>query len=152
VTLWIDHDADPADARYAYVQLPAASRTATEQFARRDVVEVLANTPAVQAARRRDLGLTMANFWVPGAPPVGGISVDRTASVVVSDRRGALSVAVSDPTQLLTGNVTVEVAVPARQYVGGDAKVSATGHGSSVSLTVDMTGSAGRSYVARFRR
>ncbi|HEY3556645.1 MAG TPA: polysaccharide lyase 8 family protein, partial [Kribbella sp.] len=152
VTLWIDHGTDPADARYAYVQLPAASRQDTEVFARRGAVEVLANTPAVQAVRRRDLGLTMANVWAPGTPPVGGISVDRAASVVVSDRRGVLSVAICDPTQLLTGNVTVEVAVPARQYVGGDAQVHATSHGNAVSLTVDMTGSAGRSYVARFRR
>ncbi|NIK58360.1 polysaccharide lyase 8 family protein [Kribbella shirazensis] len=152
VTMWIDHGTDPADARYAYVQLPAASRTDTERFARRGVVEVLANTPAVQAATRRDLGLTMANVWAPGTPPVGGISVDRTASVVVSNWRGELSVAICDPTQLLTGNVTVEVAVPARQHVGGDAKVHAACHGKSVSLSVDMTDSAGRSYVARFRR
>ncbi|MGZ0148690.1 polysaccharide lyase 8 family protein [Kribbella sp. WER1] len=150
-TMWIDHGTDPADARYAYVQLPGASRTATEQFARRGVVDVLANTPAVHAVRRRDLGLTMANFWTPGTPPVGGISVDRTASVVVSDRRGVLSVAVCDPTQLLTGNVTVEVAVPAGQHLGGDAQVQAASHGNSVSLTVDLTGSAGRSYIARFR-
>ncbi|MGW7686629.1 polysaccharide lyase 8 family protein [Kribbella sp. NPDC054772] len=152
VTLWVDHGTDPTDARYAYVQLPAASRADTEHFARRNVVEVLANTPAVQAAKHRDLGLTMANFWAPGTPPVGGISVDRTASVVVSDRRDELSVAICDPTQLLTGNVTVEVAVPARKHVGGDAKVHASCHQSSVSLTVDMTGSAGRAYVARFRR
>lgn len=152
VTLWIDHGTDPADARYAYVQLPAASRAETERFARRGVVEVLANTPAVQAATRRDLGLTMANVWAPGTPAVGGISVDRTASVVVSNWRGVLSVAVCDPTQLLTGNVTVTVAVPARAHIGGDAQMRAVSHGKSVSLTVDMTDSKGRSYVARFRR
>ena len=151
-TMWIEHGTDPTDARYAYVQLPAASRTDTELFARRGVVEVLANTPAVQAARRRDLGLTMANVWTSGAPPVGGISVDRTASVVVSDVRGTLGVAICDPTQLLTGTVTVDVSVPARRYLGGDAEVHARCHGNSVSLTVDLTGSAGRSYVARFRR
>jgi hyaluronate lyase len=152
VTMWIDHGTDPTDARYAYVQLPAASRTATEHFARRGVVDVLANTPAVQAARRRDLGLTMLNVWAPGTPPVGGIAVDRTASVAVSNWRGMLSVAICDPTQLLTGNVTVEVAVPVRQQAGGDERVHAARHRRSVSLTVDMTASAGRSYVARFRR
>ncbi|BCJ36296.1 lyase [Actinocatenispora thailandica] len=151
-TMWIDHGTDPTDARYAYVQLPAASRADAERFARRGVVEVLANTPAVQAATRRDLGLTMVNVWASGAPPVGGISVDRPASVVVSDVRGTLGVAICDPTQLLTGTVTVEVSVPARRYLGGDAEAHAECHGNSVSLTVDMTGSAGRSYVARFRR
>jgi len=152
VTMWLDHGVDPSAAQYAYVQLPGAAAEETEHFARRRPVEVLANTADVHAVSRRDLGLTMANVWTAGSPAVGGIGVDRTASVVVCDWRGQLSVAVSDPTQLLTGPVTVEVDRPHRRLVRGDDRMRARCTGRSITLTVDMTGSAGRSYVARFRR
>ncbi|TWD80296.1 hyaluronate lyase [Kribbella amoyensis] len=152
VTLWVDHGTDPTDARYAYVQLPGASAAETQRFARRGAIEVLANTPDVHAVARRDLGLTMANVWKPGTPEVGGIRVDRTASVVVTTQRGVLTVGVCDPTQLLTGDVTVEIAVPVSRYLGGDPEVRAARRERSAVVTVDMTGSAGRTFVARFLR
>src|SRR5690606_2840350 len=48
-TIWFDHGRNPADASYAYIVLPNATRGQTAAYARRPAIEIIANTAAVQA-------------------------------------------------------------------------------------------------------
>lgn len=62
-TLWLDHGKSPKDATYAYVLLPGCDAAATAAFAAAPGVEILANTPQVQAARNTKEGVTGFSFW-----------------------------------------------------------------------------------------
>ncbi|MET9221862.1 polysaccharide lyase 8 family protein [Streptomyces sp. NPDC003300] len=150
VTMWVDHGVSPTAGSYRYIQLPAATSAQTSAFAASNDVTVASNTAAVQAVSRSGSGVAMANVWQAGAPKAAGIQVDRTASVVTHRTNGTLSVAVSDPTQQLTGSVvvTVDGAVSAATSVDPGVTVLATTP--DLRLSVAVTGAAGRTFVARF--
>ncbi len=93
----------------------------------------------------------MANFWAAGAPTTSGITVDKTASVVVSRDHRQLSIAVSDPTQLETGTVTVTVEGAARRTLSVDSGVTVLATTPDIKISVPVQGAAGKSFVARFR-
>jgi hyaluronate lyase len=150
ITLWIDHGTNPANASYAYVQLPGATARDTARFASGNPVRILSNTSAVQAVAHPSLGLVMATFWAAGAPAVAGVSMDQTGSVILSRQRNGISVAISVPNQQVSGDVTVTLDLPVGHYVGGDPGVQTARDGGSTTVTVDATNSAGRTFVARF--
>jgi hyaluronate lyase len=148
ITLWFDHGVSPSNADYAYLQLPGATQAQTAGVAAETDLGILANTALVQAASRD--GVTMANFWSATAPQVDGITVDAPVSVVVSRTGGQLSIAVADPTQLLTGEVTVTVQGPATGVVSTDPGVTVIETASQVRIGVALGGAAGKTFVARF--
>ena len=78
-TLWLDHGKSPKDATYAYVLLPGRDAAATAAFAAAPGVEILANTPQVQAARNTKEGVTGFSFW--GGCRPGGRGERRCARV-----------------------------------------------------------------------
>ncbi|WP_107121790.1 polysaccharide lyase 8 family protein [Streptomyces yokosukanensis] len=95
-TLWFDHGTDPADARYAYVLLPGATRAETAaRAAHRHWWSVLANDTGRQAVVVPRLGLIGANFWRAGT--VGGLAVSGGASVLVVRRGRTATLHVSEP-------------------------------------------------------
>ena len=150
ITLWFDHGVSPSNASYAYLQLPGATQAQTAGEAASMDLGILANTDLVQAATRE--GVTMANFWSADAPKTNGISVDAPVSVVVSREGGELAIAVSDPTQLLTDDVTVTVEGSAARTLSVDPGVTVLGSKGQVSVRVSVKGAAGRTFVARFSR
>ncbi|MFE2098718.1 polysaccharide lyase 8 family protein [Streptomyces sp. NPDC059468] len=95
-TLWLDHGTDPADATYAYVLLPGASRDeVAARAADRHWLCVLANDARRQAVAVPALGLTAVNLWEAGT--VGGLTVSAGASVLVRRRGGTATLCVSEP-------------------------------------------------------
>ncbi|WP_223692054.1 polysaccharide lyase 8 family protein [Leifsonia poae] len=150
VTFWFDHGVSPSNAGYAYLQLPGATQAQTAGMAASTEVAVVANTAEVQAVTRAGTGTTMANFWTAGAPKTAGIQLDNRASVVVTRTGGRLSIAVSDPTQVVAGAVTVTIDGPATGVVQADPGVTVLALTPNVKLSVDVTGAAGASFVARF--
>lgn len=150
VTLWVDHGVSPTAGSYRYIQLPAATSAQTSAFAASNDVTVAVNTAQVQAASRSGSGVAMANVWQAGAPKAAGIQVDRTASVVTQRKNGTLSVAVSDPTQQLTGSVTVTVDGAVSAVTSTDSGVTVLATTPNVRISVAVGGSAGRSFTARF--
>ncbi|WP_165956652.1 polysaccharide lyase 8 family protein [Kribbella antibiotica] len=93
-TLWLDHGLNPTAGAYAYMVLPGAGQ---DETVARPAPQVLANTPAVQAIRDGQTGVTAANFFEAGS--AGGITVSGPASVVVREQDGHLEVSVTDPTR-----------------------------------------------------
>lgn len=103
-TLLIEHGDDPVDAAYAYALLPGTTPVQAAGWAG---VEILANTPGVQAIRAGRV--FAATFWEPGE--VAGIGVDTPCAVIVRDG----VVAVADPSRTaeqvtLAGDITVNLA------------------------------------------
>lgn len=95
-TLWLDHGTDPADARYAYVLLPGATRAETAaRAADRHWLTVLANDTTVQAVAVPGTGLTACTFWTAGT--VGELTVSAGASVLVVRRGRTAALRISEP-------------------------------------------------------
>ena len=149
ITLWYDHGISPSGASYSYIQLPGATQATTSAMAASTDISVVANSTAVQAVQRASDGLTMANFWSGSAPKTAGIRVDQPVSVVMSRAGGELSVSVSDPTQRLSGPVTVTIDGAATGTISADSGVTVLATSPAVKLSVDVDGAAGRSFVAR---
>jgi hyaluronate lyase len=150
VTMWVDHGVSPTAGSYGYIQLPAATSAQTSAFAASNDVTVASNTARVQAVSRCDSGIAMANVWQAGAPKAAGIQVDKTASVVTRRRNGTLSVAVCDPTQQLTGSVTVSIDGAVSRAISTDPGITVLATRPSLRLSVAVGGSAGKTFVARF--
>ncbi|CAG7646179.1 polysaccharide lyase 8 family protein [Actinacidiphila bryophytorum] len=150
VTMWVDHGISPTAGSYRYIQLPAATSAQTAAFAASNDVTVAANTAQVQAVSRSGSGVAMANVWQAGAPKAAGIQVDRTASVVTRRADGKVGVAVSDPTQQLTGTVIVTVDGAVSAVTSADPGVTVLATTPNLRLAVDVGGAAGRTFTARF--
>ncbi|WIE55632.1 polysaccharide lyase beta-sandwich domain-containing protein [Curtobacterium sp. MCBD17_003] len=95
-------------------------------------------------------GVTMTNFWATGAPKTAGIQVSGAASVVTQRADGTLAVAVSDPTQRRTDTVTVTVDGAATGVVSTDSGVTVVSTSPNTTISVPLSGAAGRSFTARF--
>lgn len=64
--LWLDHGAKSMDGSYEYIVVPATSIETLDQNASRDNVNILTNTPNVQAVEHRLLGICQAVFYKAG--------------------------------------------------------------------------------------
>ena len=106
--LAIDHGAGPRDGRYAYVLLPGATRDQTAAAAAHLPVEVVSNTPELQAVWEPGDGVLQAVFHEPGEASAGGIrvAVDRPCLLVYRRDKGTVSV--SNPLNVANA-VTVRV-------------------------------------------
>jgi len=151
LTLWFEHGSNPTNATYAYVLLPGRSAAEVADFASSPPVAVLENSPAVQAVRHTTLGVITANFWNDGRATVGGITVDKKASVAVqNDNAGFIDVAISDPTQANPGLITVELESAATATVRADDGVTVTQLEPTIRFTVNVNTARGKSFRVRF--
>ena len=107
-TLWFDHGKNPSDATYAYILLPGITVEALKAYAAAPNMEILFNTPQVQAVRAKKEGVTGFNFWEAPASPVAGITVSAPASVILRETGTELLIGIADPTQK-EKTITVEL-------------------------------------------
>jgi len=108
-TVGIDHGAQPKDASYAYVVLPAASESQTEAYTHQQPIEVVSNTRDLQAVSHTGLSIHYAVFYQPGNVTFpGGIrltSRQPALFLVKALPGGTAQVTLADPTRKLD-NVT----------------------------------------------
>jgi hyaluronate lyase len=150
LTLWFDHGANPANATYAYALLPGRTASQVSEYAANAPIVVLENSADIHAVRKTSLGVTAANFWNDGRASVGGLTIDRKAAVAVQNRDGLIDVALSDPTQANTGSITLELDTTARATVSVDPGVTVAQLAPTLRLVVDVNGSRGKTFHARF--
>ncbi|MEY3898461.1 MAG: hypothetical protein RLZZ214_3983 [Verrucomicrobiota bacterium] len=148
--LGFEHDSNPSGATYQYVVLPGRDARRSGQYAEAPQVTVIANDANVQAVSEATLGITAANFWSDTVRTVGPITVNKKACVIVRNDGTFIDVSVSDPTQANTGAITVEIATAASALTSADAGVSVTGMQPGITMTVNVSGSKGRTFRARF--
>ncbi len=93
-SLNIDHGVNPANKTYAYVVYPAMKSTkdATGYF-KHLPVEVLSNTPDVQAVRQKNLHITEIVFTKAGelATPQGTLTVDAPCVLLWKENDGTIT-------------------------------------------------------------
>ncbi|HVK02267.1 MAG TPA: polysaccharide lyase beta-sandwich domain-containing protein, partial [Armatimonadaceae bacterium] len=109
-SLWIDHGANPQNGTYAYVVAPADDAAQAASAASNLPVEIVANTPKLQAVWHKDLKMAQAAFHAPGRVTAGSItiSVDRPCLLLLRRDGDKLRVAVSNPAnEAATVGVTV---------------------------------------------
>jgi hyaluronate lyase len=148
LTLWFDHGENPADVGYAYILLPGKELEAVKSYAAKPPVEVVANSAAVQAVSAPALGLKGANFWSAGS--AAGITSSGKAAVLVLEKDGKISVAVSDPTQL-EKNVEVTLDAKAIKLVQGVERINVVST-SPIKLSVNLDGAYGKTLVVEFQK
>ena len=137
-TLWLDHGIDPSGGGYVYLLLPGASASETARRAGHPDVVVLANTPALQAIHSQRNSLTAANFFTAGALP--SVGVTGPASVLLQERGGRLTLAVSDPTCTQTSlTVTLHGRTRYRRGFSDDPGVTVDLKGAAPVVTLDLT-------------
>ena len=148
--LTLEHGSNPSSATYQYVLLPGRNATRTGHYAAAPHVSVLANNANVQAVRESNLGITAANFWTDTAQSIGGISTSKRACVLVREDGPFIDVSVSDPTQLNTTTIDLQIALDGGTLISADAGVTVTQSTPSIALSVSTANAQGRTFKARF--
>ena len=147
----LSHGSNPTDATYQYVILPGRSARNTKTYADQPQVTVLANDANVQAVAETTLGITAANFWNDSTRTAGIITVNKKCSILVQEDGAFIDVSISDPTQTNTTTINVQIARTG-SLVSADSAISVTQTSPSIVMNVNMNGSNGRTFKARFYR
>ncbi|MDB6031379.1 MAG: hyaluronate lyase [Verrucomicrobiales bacterium] len=150
LTLWYDHGLNPSNASYSYVLLPNSSASQVSTYASNPDIQVLGNNTTAQGVKENVLGITAVNFWKDGTNRLGGITVDKKASVIMRNDGSLLDVGISDPTQTNTGIINLELSSSAAAFLTGDAAFLVQQLTPTIKVAVNMNGSAGQTLHARF--
>lgn len=102
---WIDHGVRPSDDSYEYIVVPATSIEKLEQNTSKNNVDVLVNTPEIQAVRHNELRMCEAVFYKPGEVQVTDEIVLRaeTPGIIILKAKGEenAQITVADPNREL---------------------------------------------------
>ncbi len=95
----IDHGSHPRSGTYAYVVLPNVDRQATADAAARPTVQIVANTPAMQAVWHAGQGQLQAVFHEAGTVRVGGfqVAVDQPCCLMLTRGEAGATISVANP-------------------------------------------------------
>ena len=146
VTCWINHGVSPKAASYAYVVLPLASDEETQRRARDLGIDILSNTPALQAARERDSGLCGMVFRTAGS--CAGVAAEHPMIVMTrAGSDGSLSLAASDPTQK---REALALTVKDVKTVEAGPNVTAVPEAEDIHLDINCKDAHGRAFTAVF--
>jgi hyaluronate lyase len=148
--LGFEHGNNPTGTTYQYVLLPGRNAKRTGNYAAAPHITVLNNNANVQAVRENTLGITAANFWTDNNYTYGGITSNKKACVLVRDDGPFIDVSVSDPTQLNTTGIDLQIALNGGTLVSADSGVTVTQSSPSIMMTINTANSAGKTFKARF--
>lgn len=108
-TCWFDHGTTPGNETYSYVLLPDMSAGETASYSQAPDVKILENSEKLQAVKDHSTSTLAVNFWETEGGTIGQVTCDSQASVMIQEGNGALTVALSDPTMLNTGKISLEI-------------------------------------------
>ena len=104
--LWLDHGVNPRAGQYEYIVIPATSLDKMEGYRERHQIEIVANSPDVQAVTNKGPGITQAVFHRPGEISISDdidLSISTPGLVMVHTNGPMIrSITVSDPSRKLT--------------------------------------------------
>ncbi|XWW45095.1 chondroitin lyase [Fibrella sp. USSR17] len=112
-TLWVDHGNKPANGSYQYIVVPNVSeQQVNETSAANRSIEILANTPALQAVAHRQLGISQLAFYKAGSIAVDKdmtVRMDSQGMAMLRLKNGTLAeLTLADPSRKLS-RMTVSV-------------------------------------------
>ncbi len=155
LTMSINHGTSPSAASYAYALLPGKSASQMATYASQPGFSVLANTSTIQAVKDQALNVVGANFWADGTNSVqvngaNWITSDKKSSVLTQETTAGVNVSVSDPTQINTGSINIEINRPAFGVVSHDPRITVTQLTPTIKFTVKVDGTKGTPVEASF--
>lgn len=110
-SLWLDHGSRVSDGSYQYIVVPGVSVEELAQIAAQPHVNVISNTPAVQAVWHEKLLMLQAVFWRPGSvhiPNGMSVEVDEPCIVLLTPGDDQWRIVVTNPENpQLTVHMTV---------------------------------------------
>jgi len=106
-SLWFNHGNKPSGASYQYIVVPDVSEQQLSETSRSNrSIEILANTPDLQAVRHGQLGISQLAFYKAGTVEVEkGVSVqmDSQGMAMLKMKNGRLSeLTLADPSRMLS--------------------------------------------------
>ena len=142
--LWFDHGVSPENATYEYVLLPGMDAAETQSYASSPDIEILSNTPEVQAVREKNTGVSAYVFWQAGS--FDGITVTQPMMVMTRETDAGLELSVSDPThKLQSASITLEGSYSLQE---ADSRITAANQTGSFTLNIDFKDSLGKTLGA----
>ena len=149
--LWFDHGKNPSNATYAYILLPGKTVEELKAYAAAPNMEILFNTPLVQAIRAKREGVTGFNFWEAPASPVAGITVNTLASIIIRETEKELIIGISDPTQK-EKSITVELNRPVSGLAVENPDIQVLSTAPLLKMRVNVDGALGNTRSIIFKK
>ncbi|MFH8489538.1 polysaccharide lyase family 8 super-sandwich domain-containing protein [Streptomyces longisporoflavus] len=147
----VDRAAGARPVSLSYALVPNAGEAELRAYRSGRPLKVLANTVRLQAVGHAGLGLTAANSFTPGHHEIAGTRIEGPASVLVRrERRGPVTVAVSDPT-MDRDKVTVLLRGRPLREVTADEGVRVSRARGGTRIDVDTRQAYGRSFTVTLR-
>lgn len=150
LTLWMDHGTAPTNGSYSYVQLPNKSSAQVAKYAANPDITILENSTQAQAVTENNLNVTGINFWQDAVKTVGEVTSNKKASVMVRGSENGTEVSVSDPTKANTGTIVINLAKNLGPIAYLDPGVTVSTSGGVTTITVNVSGSLGKSFKVYF--
>ncbi len=112
--IWLDHGSRPINATYQYIVIPAIGVADLKKY-NRSTIQVIENTPNIQAVKHNGLNMLQIVFYKAGAIAKDGFSirVDQPCTIQIKDINAKNPVLyIADPAQE-TPLIQVQVKLPA---------------------------------------
>ncbi|WP_223591933.1 polysaccharide lyase 8 family protein [Neobacillus bataviensis] len=148
LSLAFNHGINPQEASYSYVLLPNKSKEEVEAYSQNPDVTILSNTKDVHSVKETTLGITAANFFAPGTADF--ITAENPSSVMVKEKKGELTLSVSDPTQK-QDKVIIDVDKTGISVISKDDTVKVLQTSPTIKVEVNTAGSIGKTHVVKFQ-
>lgn len=146
--LWFNHGVQPANVSYAYIVIPGISSAAQMDTYDASKIEIISNTPSVQAVKHQGLNIVAVVFAAAGTLNIPGaaltsVTVDKPCALLIKKTNTTdVDVHISDPAQAnntinlslqFTGSVTKSFtcSMPLGNFKGSTLKVNSTNNSSS---------------------
>jgi hyaluronate lyase len=151
LTLWCDHGKNPKDATYSYVIMPNKTSVQLNSYASMPDITIVTNSVDAQAVRENKLNILGVNFWTDKTNAVDLVTSDKKAAVMIKENPGTdIEVGLSDPTQLNTGVINIEIARGGESIISTNAGVSVVQLKPTIKIAVNVNASLGKTFKAKF--
>lgn len=157
VTMSFDHGTNPTDANYEYVLLPNATKESTARFAAKPSIQILENSTSVHAVTDKQSKITGINYWKDEPVQVSlneddslrSITSNQKASVIVSEKKGVMEIAVSDPTLENNGTIELEMDIKTNyiDLIQKDREVEILQLSPTVKIKTNVANSFGKTFT-----
>ncbi len=144
----MEHGKNPDGASYIYAVLPYTTDEELRAYASDPEIEILSNTPKLQAVRCKKANVTGIVFWEAGS--FMDITVDQPCIVTVGEDDERYSLSVCEPTQKLeTMHLTINKKLAIASQNSDKISVECS---DTVSITIDTVTAVGRDFNIAFEK
>ncbi len=99
-SLYFDHGIRPSKTSYSYIAIPNAEKEAVKAYASEIPVEIVSNTPEIQAVYHKKLDILQAVFYEEGELTMSNgmkIGVDTPCILMLKRQEGGVAISVQNP-------------------------------------------------------